>query len=106
MTSPLLSVSAVSHYPRGHHASTSSQPSFPSPNGAIQQNAKNDPRPSRGMDTSGGLVTKNVSKLRSLRQFHMTLNQTLEMTLIQWQSADLRSAFIDFDFVWTHRGRH
>lgn len=36
----LLSVSTVSHYPRGHHASTSSQPPFPSPNGATQQNAK------------------------------------------------------------------
>ncbi|KAK7128454.1 hypothetical protein R3I94_016885 [Phoxinus phoxinus] len=54
--------STVSHYPRGHHASTSSRQSFPSPNGAIQQHADNNPR--EKTDTIGGPVTKRVSKRR------------------------------------------
>lgn len=42
------------------------------------------------------MTLHHLKELRLFTLFHTTPNQTLEMTLIEWQSADLRSAFIDF----------
>lgn len=42
------------------------------------------------------MTLQHLKELRLFRLSNTTLIQTLEMTLIEWQSADLRSAFIDF----------